>query len=257
MPDEVLDAAVARMKTRLLSAPYEICMARARYFTEVYRETEATVAAALAPPKRHVPESRAGGFFSVISDPAAYSALFYMVLSLLTGILFFTITVTGLSLSIGLSITIFGIFFFLLFVTVERALSLMEGRIVETLLGIRMPRRPPYIRKGRPLLQRLKEMVTDPRSWSTMGYMALMLPLGLVYFVIAIVGTVLSIALLLTPFALLLGPLGIPSDVELWMIPLTFGLGVVLAPSVLHLAKKIGKFHGALAKNLLVPPAAK
>ena len=37
---EVLDPAVARMKERLLSAPYEICMARARYFTEVYRETE-------------------------------------------------------------------------------------------------------------------------------------------------------------------------------------------------------------------------
>ena len=40
-PREVLDPAVARMKERLLAAPYEICMARARYFTEVYRETEA------------------------------------------------------------------------------------------------------------------------------------------------------------------------------------------------------------------------
>jgi hypothetical protein len=194
----------------------------------------------------------------VISDPAAYSGLFYMVLSLLTGILFFTITVTGLALSIGLSITIFGIFFFLLFVTVERALSLMEGRVVETLLSVRMPRRQPYVQKDRPLLQRLKEMVKDPRSWSTMGYMALMLPLGVIYFVIAIVGTVLSIALLLTIFTFVLAPFGlVEPEWSKWYSPLTFALGVVLAPSVLHLAKKIGKWHGALAKNLLVPPAAK
>ena len=39
-PGDGLDPAVARMKERLLAAPYEICMARARYFTEVYRETE-------------------------------------------------------------------------------------------------------------------------------------------------------------------------------------------------------------------------
>ena len=40
-----LDPAVWRMKDRLLSAPYEICMARARYFTEVYRETKGMDAA--------------------------------------------------------------------------------------------------------------------------------------------------------------------------------------------------------------------
>ena len=34
------EARVARMKQRLLSAPYEICMARALHFTAVYRETE-------------------------------------------------------------------------------------------------------------------------------------------------------------------------------------------------------------------------
>ena len=35
-----LDARVARMKKRLLEAPYEVCMARARYFTQSYRATE-------------------------------------------------------------------------------------------------------------------------------------------------------------------------------------------------------------------------
>lgn len=36
----VLDPRIARMKEKLLTSPYEICMARARYFTEVYKENE-------------------------------------------------------------------------------------------------------------------------------------------------------------------------------------------------------------------------
>ncbi|MBI5528795.1 MAG: hypothetical protein HY897_20890 [Deltaproteobacteria bacterium] len=37
---ERLNPRIARMKKRLLSAPYEICMARALHFTRAYRETE-------------------------------------------------------------------------------------------------------------------------------------------------------------------------------------------------------------------------
>ena len=37
---EVLAPRVRRMKQRLLTADYEICLARARHYTAVYRETE-------------------------------------------------------------------------------------------------------------------------------------------------------------------------------------------------------------------------
>jgi uncharacterized membrane protein len=221
---------------------------------EVYRQTEATVNKALAPPKRRERSTKSGSFFSILSDPTAYSALFYMILSLLTGILFFTVTVTGISLSLGLAITIIGLPFFLLFVSIERALSLMEGRIVETLLGIRMPRRPPYTQRQRPFLERLKDMLKDSRTWSTMAYMVLKLPLGVAYFVIAVTGTTLAIALLLSPLALLLEPLGLGGDgtTNLWLTPIAFVVGLVLAPSMLYFAKWVGKWHGELAKSLLV-----
>jgi len=39
-PGKGLDPRVARMKHRLLTAPYEVCMARALHFTRSYRETE-------------------------------------------------------------------------------------------------------------------------------------------------------------------------------------------------------------------------
>src|SRR5690606_41783820 len=107
--------------------------------------------------------------------------------------------VTGLSLSLGLAITLIGIPFVILFFGSVRELALVEGRIVEAMLGERMPRRPLYREAGRPLLQRIGEMFTDPRSWSTLAYMLLMLPLGIFYFTIAITLLSISLAALLAP----------------------------------------------------------
>ena len=67
---------------------------------------------------------------------------------------------------------------------------MVEGRIVEVMLGERMPRRPVYADRERPLLKRIVAMFTDPRTWSTLLYMLLMLPLGIVYFTIAVTGSV-------------------------------------------------------------------
>ena len=80
-------------------------------------------------------------FFGIIADPGAWGALFYMLLALVTGILYFTIVVTGLSLIAGLAVLIIGVPLALLFIAVVRAISLAEGRMVEGLLGVRMPRR--------------------------------------------------------------------------------------------------------------------
>ena len=74
--------------------------------------------------------------------------MFYMLLSLATGIFYFTWTVTGVSLSAGLSVLIIGLPFIVLFIGSVRALALVEGRIVEAMLGARMPRRPPYPARG-------------------------------------------------------------------------------------------------------------
>ena len=112
------------------------------------------------------------------------------------GVFYFTLTVTGLSMSAGLAVLIIGIPFFLLFVGFTRVLALAEGRLVEGLLGQRMPRRPLYPAKGTPILERIRDMLADRRTWTTMLYFLLMLPLGIFYFAIAVVGVSVSIGMI-------------------------------------------------------------
>lgn len=226
----------------------------------IYRDTETKVQGALRPPPPPKRESALGRFFGVAVDPRTYGALFYSVLALATGIFYFTWVVTGLSLSVGLAVLIIGIPFVVLFFGSVRVLSLMEGRIVEVMLGERMPRRPLYAERDKPALQHIKEMFTDPRTWSTLVYMLAMLPLGVVYF--SLMATLLGVSLGTIAGPLLLGfgafdnwwldGWEVSTTLEPWQLPLVFIGGVVLLFATLHLARGIGRFHGAFAKHLLV-----
>ncbi|WMJ68481.1 sensor domain-containing protein [Stenotrophomonas sp. 24(2023)] len=223
---------------------------------------EASGVAPAAPPPAPVPRSLLARFFGVMADPHSYGALFYMLLSLATGIFFFTWVVTGLSLSLGLLILIIGVPLTVLFFGSVRGLALLEGRLVEALLGERMPRRPRYTDRSRTWLQRIGDMFTDGRTWLTLLYFVLMLPLGTVYFSIAVTLLSLSLGFLWAPVAALFSG-GIPGlyidgvNVLPGAVSPLFGLlvaavGAVLLVLTMHLARGVGKLHAQIAKHLLV-----
>ncbi|QKW57456.1 sensor domain-containing protein [Stenotrophomonas sp. NA06056] len=248
---------------------------------EIYRETELTVnralrtpradtgpvlraaaeasgAAPAAQPAAPVQRSLLARFFGVVTDPHTYGALFYMLLSLATGIFFFTWVVTGLSLSLGLLILIIGVPLTVLFFGSVRGLALLEGRLVEALLGERMPRRPQYTDRSRSWLQRIGDMFTDGRTWLTLLYFVLMLPLGIIYFTIAVTLLSVSLAFIWSPVAALFDAT-VPSIyidgtnvLPLAATPVLAVVGALLLLLTMHLARGIGKLHGMLAKNLLV-----
>ena len=225
---------------------------------EIYRDTETRVVTALRTPPPRPRSSALGKFFGVAADTRTYAAMFYMLLSLATGIFYFTWAVTGMSLSLGLSVLIIGLPFIVLFFGSVRVLSIVEGRIVEVMLGERMPRRPLYAESGQPMLARIGAMFTDPRSWSTILYMLMMLPLGIIYFTLTVTLLSVSLGFIAAPFAWFFGQ---HFDMSLngyhgpdpdWLAPLLFPLGVVLLFGYLHAARGIGHLHGQLAKHLLV-----
>jgi uncharacterized membrane protein len=240
---------------------------------DIYRDTEVKVQTALKPPPPPKRASLIGQFFGVAADPRTYASLFYMVFALATGIFYFTWVVTGLSLSIGLSVLIVGIPFVILFFGSIRLLSLVEGRLVEVMLGERMPRRPLYADRSKPLMARIGEMFKDPRTWSSMLYMALMLPLGVFYFTLAVTALSVSLSFIAAPPMVWFGFAEMNADFDgwalfgmqdgvvgtsagYWSLPLLFALGVALLFATLHLARGIGKVHGLFAKHLLVKSAS-
>lgn len=228
---------------------------------EIYRDTEVKVNRALRPPPPAPRQSPIGRFFGVVADSRTYGALFYMLLSLATGIFYFTWVVTGVSLSAGLLVLIVGIPLLVLFLGSVRLLSLVEGRIVETMLGERMPRRPLYSERGQSWWARIGEMFTDARTWSALLYFVLMLPLGIAYFTVVIALLSLSFTLAVSPLLYWAGLPGAAIHIGAgsfnllafpWLAPVIMGAGVLLLFATLHLARGVGKVHGTIAKHLLV-----
>ena len=228
-----------------------------------YRDAELTVAAALRKPAVQVTQSAWGTsplarFFGIIMDSSAWGALFYMLLALATGIVYFTLVVTGLSLTFGLAILIIGIPFALLFLGTIRAISLAEGRMVEGLLGERMPRRPRIVGAGGNLWTRIKSWLGDYRTWTTMLYMVLQLPLGIIYFTTMVTALSVSAAVFVAPIVQTIWGQPVIRNmdygylIEPWAMPLVMALGVLGFFATLWLAKGVGKVHGMWAKTMLV-----
>jgi uncharacterized membrane protein len=246
--DDVLGSIVASY-----GAPSEVA--------DAYRTNEARVQAALRTPSPKPQRSAIGRFFAVYSDPRAYLSIAYMLLALATGIVYFTFAVTGSALTAGLAVLIVGVPFFLLFIGTARVLALAEGRIVESMLGVRMPRRPVHPGPQVNLWTRIVEMMRDPRTWGTLVYLVAMLPLGIFYFTFAVVGVVVSVALFVAPIVVLLNLAGVITidgqihGPDAFWLPLISILGIVLLTVTLHLSRGIGYLHGQLAKFLLVRPA--
>jgi hypothetical protein len=223
-----------------------------------YKEIEIRYTPTLAPPVQTNGRSPLAKFFGVVAEPRAYGALFYMLFSLISGIIYFTWAVTGLSLTAGFAVLIIGVPFLVLFLLSVQGIALVEGRIIEALLGVRMPRRPIASKKHLGFWKWLVALFKDKRSWTTLIYMVIMMPLGIVYFTLII--TFLSIGLWGISHPAWQHFLGLPVMqfdefevfIPVWLSPLVMFVGVLWILGTMHLAKGIGRIHAVLAKALLV-----
>lgn len=224
---------------------------------DAYRQTEKTVQAALRTPRRRQQTSLLGRFFGIVGNPNAWTAMLFLLLGLPVGIFLFTWAVTGLALSVGFSILIVGLPFFLLFLASIRLLGFVEGRLVEALLGVRMPRRPVHPGQKKSYFKRIVEMLKDGRTWSTILYMLLKLPLGVAGYVIVVVGVAVPVGFIVTPVMqygfdepsiLINGPVYLPWYAEGGLVI----LGILLFVAMMHVFRGLGIVQAHLARVLLV-----
>jgi uncharacterized membrane protein len=262
--EEHLRAALANLREAQPALSEEEALARV---IEQYGSPNETASAYKEVERRTVPQltretsknvSPLGNFFGVYTDTRAWGALLYMLIAFVTGIFYFTWAITGLSLSVSFSIFIFGLPVALLFLLSVQGLALLEGRIVEALLGVRMPRRPLFTQTRLKWLERLKLLVLDKHTWLSILYMIVQFVFGTIYFVLFVTILSFSLSFIAIPFLQeILGTGAISNNdvrytVPTWSYPLLIFGGILLWTAFMNIARGIGQLHGRLAKLMLV-----
>jgi len=249
--DKVVEADILSEVIEKYGEPDEIANA--------YRDFEDRIKPAFARKKVYIKKSFFARFFGIFADMGAWSSLIYMIFALVTGVIYFTWAVTGISIGLSMIILIIGIPIIILFLYSVRGIAFIEGRIVEALLGERMPRRSRFTNKNVKLWDRIKNLFTDRSTWTGILYMILQLPLGIIYFTLMVVFIVTSVALIFAPIIFIIWHIPIIShtgDFEYflpdWLLPLITLAGFLMLTLTMHLAKFVGKIHGKYAKVLLV-----
>ncbi len=191
----------------------------------------------------------------VYAEGRTYKNMLYLFLMFPLGILYFVYIITGFSVSMGLLVTFIGIPLLILFLLSFGGIAWFQGRLTEVLLGIRMPRKRRKFRAKGTLWTRLKLSFKNPRLYSSMLYLFLMFPLGIIYFVMTITMISTSIALVLSPIAYLLResldlPGGMPGP--LWFQLVTMLVGLIMLTWSLHLVNLLARLHGKMSKKLLL-----
>ncbi len=203
------------------------------------------------------PGSARRGFLSVYVDPQTWGAAFFILVSFVTGILYFTWAVTGLALSVSFLILIIGLPFALLFLLSVRGLAQMEARLVATSLGVDLDAASVLGKPGLKWMERLKALVADRSTWSALLYLVLQLPLGVIYFSVTITLVSLGLGLMTAPFLYVLTPGPIilnnanPLDLPAWVPVLITLLGFLVLTGGMYVIRGIGRWHAKHAKGLL------
>jgi Putative sensor len=161
------------------------------------------------------------------AEPRTFRILVYLILGLPLGILDFVLVVTGLSLGLGLFITLLGIPVLVATLLVAKSLATFERRLAWAMLDAPMPRLSIRREEGRgSLWRRLSVLGTSRRTWSEVAFLLLRLPLGVLGFMIAagIVG--LMVLGLVEP---ILVAAGLETQIGSWTID-TLGESLVYLP---------------------------
>ncbi len=222
-----------------------------------YRDMEIRLALRKIPEKKGAAPKTGKGVFKILSDPLAWGAFLYMLLGLVTGGFYGIWTLVGASLSAFSLIFIIGIPMTGLFLLSLRGIGLMEGRIVEALLGRRMPRKPLFVQPELGWKDKFKSLVTEPHTWKIFVYLVFQFPLGALYSITIAVLLAFSLKAVLYPVWNLvlhraLFNFSTPFFPPVWMFPLVTLAGCALLLLTLHMAKFVGGWHSRYAKAMLV-----
>ena len=179
----------------------------------------------------------------------------YLLLDLVVGVAGFTFVVTGLSLGVGLLITLIGVPILVLTLLGCRGAAWLERRRAR-LLDLDLPDPRPLDGTGS-FLRRASRPLVDGVAWRSAAYLVLMLPVGIVTFTVAVTVWTTALGLLTLPIYAWSLPHGGPQfgDTYYWSKPwqlavasLAGAILTLLAPWIVRLLAVCDR---ALVRGLL------
>ena len=138
------------------------------------------------------------GFFGTITDSQSYLNVIYLLLALPLGIFYFAFLVTGLSLGIGLSITLAGIPILLVVLAGSLVLGRLERILAKKLLRVDIPT-PPRRAASPGFWSRFKALLSDRLVWKDTLYLLFKFPIGIATFTLAVTLLAVSIGFVFAP----------------------------------------------------------
>ncbi len=128
-----------------------------------------------------------------------FLSLFYLLLGLPLGILYFTVLVTGFSLGTVLLVTLIGIPMLGSMIFITYALADMERFFTSKLLRIQIAKPEARPSKSNSARSILVAQVGNPGFWKQFLYLLFKLPLGTLSFMVATTFVTMSLGLLSAP----------------------------------------------------------
>lgn len=140
---------------------------------------------------------------------SAMGSMAFLLLSLPLGIIYFTLIVVGLCLSLGTLVIWIGLPILFATLGLARGLGAVERQMISQLVNIPFPKPAPIYEapQKRTFFHKFGRLLRDPLSWTSALYMFIKLPLGIISFTITVVMFCLSLAFTLAPVAYLINVL--------------------------------------------------
>ena len=202
-----------------------------------------------------------GGFFNVIAKRQTYLNMFYLLIAFPLGIFYFSFLITGVSLGLGLIITLFGIPLLFLMTFLWYWLGTFEARLSSALLNIKIVPEQSKAFKEKTFFKKITKHFTEPITWKSFGYLLIKFPLGILSFVLLVTLLSVSLSLLVSPLLYYLAQNIISMDfivingvsiiIQAWQVWLISVVGLFLLFVSLHVFNGLAYVSGIIAKSLL------
>ncbi len=243
----------------------------------------ATEASALRPDAPSATAARRRGFralpvIGIWAQPAAWGAILYFgFVGFVLATAYFVWSVGVGSLALGLLPTLLGLPIFVALLGSARALCLFEGRVVQALLGVRMPRRTQPVEGAESVgfWRRIWCWLRDVRSWLSLAYLLGNFPVSVAAFAVTVALFATGVAMTVAPVLSLLGlpiastdagddvtiqflwhRLSPDADGNVWLpvaaAPWSIIAGLALLTATLWLARGLGWVYGHVVQAIQV-----